>query len=368
MTKGKEMVFPEGRLISLDFFRGIIMFLLIGDTTKLFKYLISPKFEGTILYFIGNQFHHQVWHGLHFWDLVQPFFMFMVGVAIPFAVNIRLKRGESHKALLKHALKRSVKLFFLGWILYWIAPGKIIFRFTNVLVDIAFAYLISFMIIKWSIKKQILFSFVFIALTELLFRVFSVGAGQAFAQFNNFGARLDMAIFGQMWAGGWVTFNVVPTISHTIWGLIAGKILMSDRTSLEKIKILALSGLAGIIIGYGLDTITPIIKHISTSSFMIVSGGWAFLALALSYWMIDVRKYRKGINIFIIVGMNSLFIYLFSHAGGTAFLYNIVKPITYGLFSWVGEIYAQLATAAGAWVLLIYLCYWLYKRKIFIKV
>ncbi len=368
MTKSKKLHIPEGRLVSLDFFRGFVMFLLIGGTTEFFYYLTNVKFNGTFIYSIGNQFQHQIWHGLHFWDLVQPFFMFIVGVAIPFAVHIRIKRGENHKALFNHALKRSIKLFVLGWMLYWIAPGKIIFRFTNVLVEIAVSYLICFMIIKWSIKKQIVFSFLFIIVTEVLYRTFSGSGNLPFAQFTNFGARLDKMVFGQTWTNGWVTFNVVPSITHTVWGLIAGKILISNKTSLEKLKILSFAGLAGLIIGYGLDSITPIIKHICTSSFIIVSGGWAFLALALSYWLIDVRKYQKGINIFIIVGMNSLFIYLFSHSGGSKYIYNIVKPLTFGLFSWMGEIYAQIITAAGTWALLVYLCYWLYKNKIFIKV
>lgn len=101
------------RITSIDFFRGVTMFLLIGESTHLYGYFNSVKSSG-IMQFFGTQLSHHEWHGLHFWDLIQPFFMFIVGVAIPFAVANRIKKGDSNKLIMSHALKRSFLLLFLG--------------------------------------------------------------------------------------------------------------------------------------------------------------------------------------------------------------------------------------------------------------
>jgi predicted acyltransferase len=129
-----------------------------------------------------------------------------------------------------------------------------------------------------------------------------------------------------------------------------------------------ISGLIGLIIGFALDPLTPIIKRISTSSFVFASGGWCLLALAFSYWLIDVKKIYKWSYFLTIVGMNPLFIYIFAEAGGGKWLYTIVKPFTFGLFSWIGHAYVQVITSLVVWYLMWYICFWLYKRKLFIKI
>ena len=88
------------------------------------------------------------------------------------------------------------------------------------------------------------------------------------------------------------------------------EVLKSGRLPWQKIKILAIAGALGVIAGYLLDPLTPIIKRICTSSFVIVSGGWCLLALAFSYWLVDMKKWRRGVLFFNVVGMNSLAIYL----------------------------------------------------------
>jgi len=112
------------RVNSVDFFRGLTMFLLAGESSLLYEHFQS--FEGGFMQFLATQFSHHEWHGLHFWDLIQPFFMFIVGVSIPFAVANRIKKGDSGRSLTLHALKRSLLLLFFGWALYCIGPGKIV--------------------------------------------------------------------------------------------------------------------------------------------------------------------------------------------------------------------------------------------------
>jgi predicted acyltransferase len=179
---------------------------------------------------------------------------------------------------------------------------------------------------------------------------------------------VDFPISGELSTGSWVSFNAIPTTAHTIWGVLAGQLLLSKRKPYDKIKIMIIFGVVALIIGYALDPITPIIKKISTSSFVIVSGGWCLIALAFSYWLIDVKKISRWSHFLAIVGMNSLFIYLFAEANGGDWLYHIVKPFSLGLFSWIGQSYAQIITSLIVWYMMWYICYWLYKRKIFIKI
>ncbi len=283
------------RLLSLDFFRGLTMFLLIAGFTSVFSYLTLPEFEGTFIYRLGLQFDHQPWNGLHFWDLVQPFFMFIVGVAMPFSYAKRISRGDSHEKVRRHFLKRSLLLLLLGWGLFCIDHGQICFYFQDVLAQLAFTVLIAFLIMRKPAVTQILISLGLLALTELLYRTFPVpGFNQPFVPNHNFGTWLDTLYNGADLKGHWVSFNAIPTAAHTIWGVLAGQLLMSQRSQRHKLLVLVIAGLAGLIIGYALNPVTPIIKRISTTSFVFVSGGWTFLALALCYWVIDVVKFRQG--------------------------------------------------------------------------
>lgn len=359
----------QDRLLSLDFFRGLTMFLLIGEGTHIYNLLVDPAFEGSFVASFGTMFHHHPWNGLRPWDLVQPFFMFIVGVAMPFSFYKRWERGDSWRQTLKHALWRSFMLLFLGWALYCIGPGKITFEFWNVLAQLSVTYLIAFLMMRKSIITQLIFTIGLLVITELLYRFWPVqGFNQPFVPDQNFGAWFDLLIMGKLSGGHWVAFNAFPTTAHTMWGVMAGLILKSERLDSQKIKILVIAGLIGLVLGYALNPITPIIKRICTSSFVIVSGGWCLLTLAASFYLIDVKKIQKVPKFFAIVGMNPLFIYLFNHTGGAKLIHGIVKPFTYGIFGWTGDIYSQLITALVVWLCLWYICYWLYKKRIFIRI
>lgn len=359
----------SSRLLSLDFFRGLTMFLLIIEFTHLFEYLVVPEFAGTFVRDIGTQFHHHPWNGLRFWDLIQPFFMFIVGVAMPLSYAKRVKRGESHATIRRHIIMRCLLLLLLGWWLYCIDAGKIVFHMQNVLAQLSVTIIISFLIMRKPAVTQVIVSLLLLGLTEFIYRIFWIeGYNQPFTPDHNFGAWFDMLIAGELSPGHWVSINAIPTTAHTIWGVLAGKLLMSERKSGNKLLILVIAGFAGLAVGYALDPVTPIIKRISTTSFVFASGGWTFLALALSYWLIDIMKLRAGVLFFAIVGMNPLFIYLFAHVGGAELITQIIKPLTFSLFSWTGESGVNLLTAMLAAMGLWLICYWMYRRNIFIKI
>lgn len=346
------------------------MLLLLGDFAEVFHAVIHGTEEGTLVHQIALQFAHAPWHGLYFWDLIQPFFMFIVGLSMPMAVGYRLSKGESMRSIRMHTFKRSGMLLLLGWGLYCVFATQIVFQFQNVLSQIAVTYLVAFSIMHRSFKFQIIFSFAILAVAEALYRFFSLeGFNQPFVAGHNFGYWIEYVIAGE---GGhvssWASLNALSTSAHTIWGVLVGKILISDSVASKKLKQLVIAGVVLVIVGYGLDSVTPIIKRIATTSFVIASGGWAVLAMAFSYWLIDVRKNTRWVIFFSVVSMNCLFIYLFSNVGGASLLAEIYHPFTFALFGWAGEFTSEIVTSFCVWGSLWYLCYWMYKRKFFIKI
>jgi predicted acyltransferase len=358
------------RFASIDFLRGLTMFLLIGESTGIYGRL--DDINTGITKFLGTQFSHHEWHGLHFWDLIQPFFMFIVGVAIPFAIANRRKKGFSDQSIMKHAVKRSLLLLFLGWALYCVGPGRIVWRFQDVLAQLSVTYLVAFLIRNRSVTFQLVFTLVVLLVTDLAYRFFPVeGFNHAWEPYQNLGAWVNNHIEGVEKTSIWASLNAIPTIAHTVWGVLCGQLLMSSKSAGEKIKILIIAGITGLAIGFSLDllNVTPIIKKIATSSFVFASGGWAILALTLSYWIIDVKKLMaKSSRFFVVVGMNCIFIYLFFELGGATLIRKIFIPFTTALFSWGGEITIAMTTSLAAWASLWYICYWLYKNKLFIKI
>jgi predicted acyltransferase len=359
-----------GRITSVDFFRGFTMFLLAGEATALYDHFM--EFDSGFVRFFGTQLSHHEWHGLHFWDLIQPFFMFIVGVAIPFAVANRLKKGQTNKQVTLHAFQRALLLLFFGWALYFISAGHFVLRLQNVLAQLSFTYIVAFLIRNKNFYFQLGFTLLILLLIDLAYRFFPVeGFNHSWVNFENLGAWFNNTIEGVDKSSEWATLNFVSTTAHTVWGVLCGKLLMSDKPAGKKVQWLFLAGLAALVIGYSLDAlnITPIIKKIATSSFVFASGGWTILALAFSYWLIDVNKwFIRGSKFFIIVGMNSIFIYLFFHLGGAGWIGKMVKPFSELIFSWSGELMVKVITSLGVWAALWYLCYWLYKNKLFIKI
>jgi len=361
----------QNRITSVDFFRGFTMFLLAGESTWLYDHLFESR--NGIAHFFGTQLSHHPWHGMRFWDLIQPFFMFIVGVAIPFAVANRLKKGESERIITRHAFRRALLLLFFGWALYFIeAGGHLVFHLQNVLAQLSVTYMVAFLIRNKTFRFQLIFTLIILIVIDLAYRFFPVdGFNHAWVRYEDLGAWFNKLLEGQKDRTEWATLNFISTTAHTVWGVMCGKLLMSERSHKVKIKYLLGAGIISLIIGYSLDllNITPIIKKIATVSFIFASGGWAILVLCFSYWLIDVRKiFVSGSKFFTIVGTNSIFIYLFFSVGGSRLIKEIVEPFSKLILSWSGEFAVNIFTGLMIWAALWYLCYWLYKNKIFIKI
>lgn len=361
----------KNRLLSLDAYRGLTMFFLMGEAALMYEALIHLFPEGSPFHGFAQQFHHHPWNGLRFWDLIQPFFMFIVGVAMPLSLRSRLNRGDSWNDAFRHILWRCLLLFIFGTGLHCIYAGKLVWELWNVLTQLSFTILVTFLFMRASWKVQLGVSFLFLALTEGLYRSFAPAA--PFVIDHNFGSYVDILLMGKLNnGGGWVTINCIPTAAHTIWGAICGQLLLSQNTDSRKLQFISLAGIVALIIGYGLDWagFTPIVKRIATVSFVFASGGWALLALAFFYWLIDVKKVQSWVFPFAVIGMNSIFIYLFFETVGVQWLDKTIRIFSDGLLGMLGFGETALAVfgAVLAWAGMWYLCWFLYRKKIFFKI
>jgi predicted acyltransferase len=358
------------RLFSLDVFRGLIMFLLIAEAAG-FHHSITTLTEGTSFSGLAHQLHHHEWNGLLFWDLIQPFFMFIVGVAMPFSLRKRLASGN-RSAATRHILRRCLLLFAFGVLLHCVYSHALVWELWNVLVQLAFTILIAYAIMNMPHKVQIAISIGLLVLTEVLYRVYNPDAPYAQGH-ESFGSWGDMLTMGQINSGYWVFVNFIPTAAHTIWGVICGQVLLSNTSPQEKIKPFLIWGTVILIAGFAMDwlNITPIIKKIATSSFTLASGGFAILTLTLFYWVIDVKNNQsKWLKIFSVVGTNSIFIYLFSETVGVQWFRDFGKIWTEGLLSPLGLSENLIMVINSLFVLFIfwYITYFLDKHKVYFKV
>lgn len=388
---------PSNRLTSLDAYRGITMFLLVAEAAGVYAAFTGYFSEESLGGHIMRQFHHHPWAGLRFWDLIQPFFMFIVGVAMPFSLRARLKRGDTWPQAFRHILIRCFLLLLFGVGLHCIYRDELVWELWNVLTQLSFTILVTFLLMQYDWKIQLGASLALLLLTEMLYRTYDPTA--PFVKDQNFGSYMDLILMGKLNpGGGWVTINCLPTAAHTIWGAMCGKLLLSYTTTstaggkvkieeqaeeppqlaatelstLDRLRPFLIAGGVGLLIGYGLHFagITPIIKRIATTSFVFASGGWCLLVLAFFYWFVDLKGYKDWATTFMIVGMNPIFIYLFAETVGHQWLRGKAMVFSEGFLSPLGFSEGWIAILNSLLVLAImwYLCYFLYKKKIFFRI
>ena len=357
------------RLLALDFMRGFIMVLLALESTGLYEHLFDAT-KGNLLNGFFLQFFHHPWNGLRFWDLIQPGFMYMAGVSMAYSLSKQWRSGVSWNESFRKILKRCFWLFFWGVLDYAVRKDGLSFELWDVLTQLSFTTLVAFLIFRWTYSAQIIVCIGLLLLTEILYRFTNVpGFNQPFTDQHNFGNYVDSILMNKINPGGWVAINCIPTAVHTIAGALTGKLLLSNKRN--KLRTLLMWAAICIIVGYGLDLagITPIIKRIATSSFTLASLGWCLLGLGFCYWWIDILNHRKYLKFWTIVGMNSLFIYLFFEIVGSRWFNGYVSAIANGVLAFVNtpEMLSNIIASLCIFTLEWSLWWFLYKKKIFIK-
>jgi predicted acyltransferase len=289
-----------------------------------------------------------------------------------YSLNRQQQQGVPWNKSFIKVLKRSGWLFFWGVLDYAVRPGGLSFELWDVLTQLSFTTLVAFLIFRWSATYQILFSLGLLVLTEILYRFTNVpGFDQPFVDQHNFGNYMDVILMNKINKGGWVAINCIPTAAHTIWGVLAGQLLLSSATQKAKVQRLAVFGAIALAAGLVMDdTMTPIIKRIATSSFVLASGGWCLLALGLFYWWIDVKHHKGNLQFFTIVGMNSLFIYLFIEIVGSRWFNGYIGAISNGIMEIVlmPDVPTHIITSLVIFSLEWSLCRFLFRNGIFFKI
>jgi len=294
---------PGDRYVSLDAYRGFIMLMLVSHAFGLNTLRDQPGWH-----WLAAQFEHVEWEGLVFWDLIQPAFMFMVGMAMPFAFANRSAKGESAGQIFRHVAWRALMLVVISQVLINISSGKLQFQLINVLSQIAFTYFLTFLILRLPIRVQAIVALVLLAGHWALFALFP-GPEGAFSKAGNIGVRIDQALLGYNYSGSYVTINFVTSTATTLLGAWTALFLIRKKPHVTNLKVILLSSAFCFASGLVLSLFNPIVKRLWTTSFTLYSAGWVFLMLAAFYWLVEVRGWQKPMFPLLILGMNSIFVY-----------------------------------------------------------
>ncbi|HEX7091291.1 MAG TPA: heparan-alpha-glucosaminide N-acetyltransferase domain-containing protein [Longimicrobiales bacterium] len=367
-----------GRLASLDAFRGLtIAGMLLVNNPGTWSAIYPPL-------------RHAEWHGWTPTDLIFPFFLFIVGVAMVLSFGRHEARGAGRGALLAKAAKRAAILFALGLLLHGFPRYDLsTIRIPGVLQRIAIAYLCATPAVLWLRWRgeAVLCAVLLLGYWALLTLVpVPGGAAGVLEPGQDLGAWLDRAVFGtqHLWSQSrtWDPeglLSTLPAIGTVLLGVLAGRWLRSDRAPLEKTVGLFVAGNAGLFLGLVWNAVFPINKPLWTSSYVVFTGGMACHVLALCYWLMDVRGRRLWAMPFVVYGMNAIAAFFLSSL--FARVLNLIRVgaegqevalktwIFQNLYaSWLAPVNASLAFAVTYVLLWLGVMSALYRKRIFIKV
>jgi predicted acyltransferase len=334
------------RVAAIDAFRGFTMVMMISEGFGILRLQDLAWLRP-----IASQFEHAEWEGMRFWDLIQPFFMFIVGVVMPWSVEPKLAAGEN---VWPKVFRRSALLIFWGLVARSIRSGRPVVDVINVLAQIAFTYPIAVAVARIGFARQLIVALALLAFHAAIY----IGFGNPWTVGENLGEAIDRAVFGKNWGGHYATINFVSSAANTIFGVMAGQMIRAGALS-------RLAGFGGALLAAGLaiSPWIPIIKKTWTASFALASGGLTIFALLAFWWMVEERGWK--LTVFTIVGANSIFIYLF-HEILEKWLTETARIFT----GWGSPVTAPgmlaltdlLVVAFQIWV-----CVWLWRRRIFFK-
>ncbi|MBV9303485.1 MAG: DUF5009 domain-containing protein [Acidobacteriaceae bacterium] len=385
------------RNVAVDAYRGLVMVLMMAEVLRLAA--VAQAHPGNWFWaFLGYNQTHVEWAGCSLHDMIQPSFSFLVGVALPYSIASRLRKGGTFGKMFAHALWRSLILIALGIFLRSIGQDRTYFTFEDTLTQIGLGYPFLFLLgfrsarWQWGVFGAILFGY---WLAWALYPLPGPGFDYAAVQvpphwphnFSGFAAHWNKNsnlgnVFDQWFLnlfprskpfvaneGGYLTLSFIPTLGTMILGLVAGRWLRAYAPRIPMKRFVAGGGIgvaAGLLLHF--TGICPVVKRIWTPSWTLFSGGICFLFLAAFSWIIDVKQRRKWAFPLVVVGMNSIAAYLIAHLfedfitssfrihlGDQPFL--ILGPSLYPLL--LGS-----AVLITYWLILL----WMYRRKLFLKI
>lgn len=390
-------VFAPQRVTSVDVYRGFVMLLMMAEVLSL-RHVAESYPSSSFWNFLYFHQDHVAWVGCSLHDLIQPSFTFLVGVALPYSIASRRAKGVGFEKMLGSAIKRSLILILLGVFLRSLWSDQTYWTFEDTLSQIGLGYTFLFLLGFRSQKVQV------IALVVLL-----VGYWLAFAMYtippelntlaetgvppdwehnrtgflSHWNKNANFAWSFDRWflnlfprespflnnGGGYSTLSFIPTLGTMILGLLAGNILRSNRVAQQKAKTFVIFGVAllagGLLVHFA--GINPIVKRIWTPAWVLFSGGCCFVLLAMFYWIVDIKDKKKWFFILMVIGMNSIAAYVIADGFG-----SFITKTLYTHFGQYDQVFGDgLSTLVkGLFVLTIewLILYWMYRKKIYIKI
>ena len=360
------------RLMSIDALRGFDMLWIVGGESVV---LALTKWVGGPSGFVGTQLEHVDWEGFHFEDLIMPLFMFLAGVSLPFSLASREAKDPSRLRLWGHLLKRVALLWVFGMAvqgnLFSWDPAAWQY-YSNTLQAIAAGYLIAMVLCMYcSNRAQWIITICLLLVTWIIFAKVAAPGGRAndYSPDGNIGIWLDKFMLRShqdgtpyVWILGSLNFGVT-----TMMGVFAGRCLRNQNmTGNRKALWLAGSGAMAIGLAFAWAPFHPIIKHLWTGSFVLLSGGMCLLLLALFYWIIDVRGWKKWSYFLVVIGANAIAAYMLSH------IWNIGGVLGGHVFGhighWLPGDLADLIRTGASFGALWLILWHFYRHRIFLKV
>ena len=390
---------PQNRVASVDVYRGFVMLLMMAEVLSL-QDVAKALPDSTFWQFIGFNQSHVPWTWLSLHDMIQPSFTFLVGVVLPYSIASRKNKGASFGNILSHTIKRSFILIFLGIFLRSMHSEQTYWTFEDTLTQIGLGYTFLVLISLYSQRVQIGMLVFILGAYWLAFALYPLpgadfnytiagvtanwehnlsGFAAHWNKNTNFAWAFDqwfMNIFPRenpflFNGGGYSTLSFIPTLGTMVLGLLAGNILNSSITASKKLKNFVSYGIGLILLGalFHFAGINPIVKRIWTPAWTIFSGGICFLFLAMFYGLIDMKDRKKGTFFLMVIGVNSIAAYVIADGG----MRNVIND---SLFIHLGKNFDQVlgpayATLISGGLVLFFewlILYWMYKKKLFIKI
>jgi len=360
--------------VSLDALRGFDMFWIIGGEGIVHS--LADLTGWGLAIWASTQLRHVDWNGFVFYDMIFPLFLFIAGVAMPFSLTRRAEQGEDKNKLILHVVRRGLILVALG-IVYNNGLFQTSFadtRFPSVLGRIGLAYMFAgLIVVNTKLRGQVMW---FVGLlvgywaAMKLIPVPGFGAGDLSME-GSLAGFIDRSVLpGRLYKvvhDPEGLLSTIPAISTALLGVFAGTLLRRDlpgETHQRKALILAGAGVVALVLGYLWGFAFPINKNLWSSSFVLFAGGWSLLLLALFYVVIDVWGYAKWAFFFVVIGMNSILIYMagafIDFAYTTDFFFSgLLSPFgdAQRVLWWIGFVLVE-------WAFL----YFLYKKKVFLRI
>ncbi|MBS1787707.1 MAG: DUF5009 domain-containing protein [Acidobacteria bacterium] len=381
----------------MDAYRGFVMFLMVAEVLHLSR--VAAAHPNWFWNFLARHQTHVEWYGASLHDLIQPSFSFLVGVALPYSIASRETKGEAKAKMFAHAAWRALILILLGVFLRSVGKLQTYWTFEDTLSQIGMGYLFLFALgfrstkVVWASLALILFgywlAFVLYPLPPPGFDYTAVGVPadwpyHATGIAAHFNKNSNLAWAFDTWflnlfsrekpftnnGGGYATLSFIPTLGTMILGLIAGRWLREEASDKSKLQKLALAGIAGVAFGLALhySGICPSVKRIWTPSWTIFSGGWCFLLLAGFYGLVDMLGYKRWAFPLVVIGMNSIAIYVLSHLIEKFILASFRIHFGQNVFNVFGDGYSWLLSGWAVILVFWLILYCMYKKKLFIRI